>query len=109
MTTLLVVDEYDEGFPVVFFLTSSVDAATLCVCFGAIKDFVGVIQAQYFMTDDAPAFYNAWCLVMGRPGQQLLCSWHVDKSWQKRLLKVTHMSAEKRAFIYKLQKVCHCE
>ncbi|GFQ91573.1 MULE domain-containing protein [Trichonephila clavata] len=31
----------------------------------AIKNAVGIIETTTFMTDDAPAFYNAWSYVMG--------------------------------------------
>lgn len=33
------------------------------------------------MTDDAPAYYNAWSAIFSGTGQKLLCNWHVKKSW----------------------------
>lgn len=33
--------------------------------FSKIKDQVGQINAQVFMPDDAPAYYNAWERIMG--------------------------------------------
>jgi len=48
--------------------------------FEKIKVKVGIINSKVFMSDDAPAFYNAWSGVMGNVKHQLLCSWHVNKN-----------------------------
>lgn len=40
------------------------------------------------MSDDYPAYYNAWCQVMGTPDHYLLCSWHVLRSWRGQLPKI---------------------
>ena len=40
------------------------------------------------MTDDAPAYGNAWEQVMGPPAHRLLCVWHVDRAWRKNLPKI---------------------
>lgn len=38
------------------------------------------------MSDDAPAFFNAWSAVFHvSETQKLLCSWHVMKNWFKKL------------------------
>ena len=43
LTTLLVVDEYDEGFPESFFCSSSIDAIHLTIFYDYIKKAAGII------------------------------------------------------------------
>lgn len=43
------------------------------------------VAAKTFMSDDASQFYKAWSSVMGVPQQKLLCTWHVDRNWQKKI------------------------
>jgi len=38
------------------------------------------------MSDDAPAFINAWRATMSDPPHKLLCTWHVDRNWEKKNL-----------------------
>lgn len=51
-----------------------------------------------FMSDDDPAFVNAWVAVMPQPVHRLLCSWHVDRCWQNNLSKI--QTSEKRSLVY---------
>ena len=37
------------------------------------------------MSDLASQIYNVWVGAMGGKPLQLLCTWHVDKSWQTEL------------------------
>ena len=66
-----------------FFYSSKIDTTTLEKCFIAIKAECGIIKTRAFMSDDYQAYYNAWSNVMGNPGNKLLCSWHVMKSWSR--------------------------
>ncbi|KAH7979513.1 hypothetical protein HPB49_009710 [Dermacentor silvarum] len=56
------------------------------------------VAAKTFMSDDASQFYKAWSTVMGAPKEKLLCAWHVDKNWRKKI----HECVEKqlRPFAY---------
>jgi len=47
------------------------------------------------MTDDAPAFYNAWVATMGPVEHRLLCTWHVDKNWRQNVSKTSDGSEKK--------------
>ena len=38
-----------------------------------------------FMSDDFPAYYNAYKKVYGAPQHHLLCSWHIVKNWEKHI------------------------
>lgn len=57
------------------------------------------------MSDDAPAFWNAWISTMPSiPKFHLLCKWHVDNNWRKNLKKI-HGSQTVKAYIYKTLRV----
>lgn len=60
------------------------------------------VKATAFMSDDAPAFFNAWVSVMPAPQHKILCAWHVDKCWQKNLAKIK--ATEKKSLVYKILK-----
>ena len=54
----------------------------------SIKSRVGDLKAEYFMSDEAEQFFNAWQGVFGKKEvktKKLLCSWHVDRSWRRSL------------------------
>lgn len=52
------------------------------------------------MSDDAPAFINAWSDVMSVPQHHLLCNWHVDKNWRNNLV-IKINDPVKRSEVYK--------
>jgi len=79
--TIMTVDEFGSGCPVAFCFSNRSDEVIFRLFFEKIKVKVGIINAKVFMSDDAPAFYNAWHRVMGSVKHQLLCSWHVNKNW----------------------------
>lgn len=74
------------------------------VLFDAIKNKTGEVLTNVFMSDDAPAYFNAWQESMGPAGHQLFCSWHVDNSWRKNLCKIKR-SIMKKTMIYKTLRV----
>ena len=58
------------------------------------------------MSDDPDAYYNTWVSTFSRPDRKLLCSWHVDRSWQRKLnehLKDKEQMAEVYAALKSLQ------
>nr|CAI5858871.1 unnamed protein product [Callosobruchus analis] len=69
---------------------------------GHIKEKVGEIKAKVFMSDIAPAFYNAWCITMGPVQYRLLCAWHVDRCWQINLNKI--VNKDQKQIVYKTLK-----
>lgn len=89
LTTLLVIDEFGEGFPVAWCITNHEDFTTMCTFFRQVKKNSGTISSSWFMSDIAAQFYNAWVGVMDdcpRP-QKLLCTWHVDRAITTELRK----------------------
>ncbi|XP_050516483.1 uncharacterized protein LOC126891348 [Diabrotica virgifera virgifera] len=108
--TIVVVDRYGSGIPVAFCFSNRSDSALFEFFFNKIKDKVGNIQTQTFMSDDAPAFYNAWRHIMGPAEHQLLCSWHVQRNFFQNLNKITgDNSKEKRSLVFKTLKVLQSE
>ena len=100
LTTLVVVDEYGEGIPVAYLISNRVDTAIIGHFFHTIVNNVGPIKASVFMSDDDPIFYNAWSNIMPKPQHNLLCAWHVDRSWRKQLQKVKG-TQENKSQVYK--------
>lgn len=96
LTTLVVVDEFGNGFPCCFCFTKKKDTNTWNTFFTKVKESTGNITTNVFMSDDDPAFYNAWRNVMGDTEHKLLCSWHVDHSWRKQIQTKINGSYEKK-------------
>ena len=107
LTTVMVVDEYEEGIPAAFLVSARTDTSTLVQFFNALKCKAGSLHCAVFMSDDDSAFYNAWAEVMGAPRRRLLCSWHVDRAWSGKL----NMIADKQTkeAMYKALKICQTE
>ncbi|KAJ8966803.1 hypothetical protein NQ314_003299 [Rhamnusium bicolor] len=102
MITLMVIDEYVEGFPAAHMYTNRKNTYIYEVFFSKIKEKGGEIKANVFMSDIAPAFYNAWCKIMGPVQHQLLCAWHVDRCWRTNLYKISNK--DQRQMVYKTLK-----
>jgi len=83
LTTLMVVDEFSNGFPVAYMFPNRKNTCIFQHFFRSIKEKVGNITAKTFMSDMDDTFYNAWVSVMGGATYTLYCSWHVDRAWQK--------------------------
>lgn len=60
LTTVVVVDEFGEGYPVAWCLSNKTDTTALTYFFKSIKAKAGIIIPKWLMTDDAKQFYNAW-------------------------------------------------
>ena len=88
LTTVLVVDEFGEGYPVAWCLSNKTDTTVLTCFFKSIKIKAGIIIPKWLMTDDAEQFYNAWINAFGGNPRKLLCSWHVDRAWRGHLLSI---------------------
>jgi hypothetical protein len=88
LTTLMVIDEFRQGFPVAFMFSNRKDTFVYKLFFQTIKSAVGTVDTRIFMSDMAEEFYNAWLLTMGSVPHHLFCAWHVDRAWQKNLNKI---------------------
>ncbi|XP_028137903.2 uncharacterized protein LOC114332316 [Diabrotica virgifera virgifera] len=102
MTTVLVVDEFGNGFPVAFLFSNRKDSYINEVYFTEIRKVTGKIQTLNFMSDITSVFYLPWQTIMGTPIKQLYCSWHIDRAWQQNLGKISDL--DKRKWVYKSLK-----
>lgn len=98
LTTIMVLDDTRKGFAVAYMIASRTDTETSSLFFSLIKERTGNVTPKAFMTDDFPAFYNAWEEVMGSPCNRLLCSWHVLRSWTKNLSKIKDSDARTKCY-----------
>ena len=98
LITMLVVDEYGEGLPVAWCLSTREDEAIVTTFFQHIKQKVGLMSPSWIMTDDAEQFYNAWITTFNTYPQKLLCTWHVDHAWQNNLTKIKDKSLRCQAY-----------
>lgn len=85
LITLIVIDEFGEGYPVAWCLSNRTDLTVLLNLFKSKKQRVGSITPKWIMSDDAQQFYSAWIGVFGMGPQKLLCIWHVDRAWRGNL------------------------
>ena len=94
LITVLVTDEFGEGYPVAWCLSNREDQFVLQQFFTVVKKRVGSIKPKFFMSDDADQFYNAWRSVFGDADNKLLCTWHVDRAWRDKLRLIKHRQTQ---------------
>eukprot|EP00795_Rhopilema_esculentum_P016122 gene16122-7478_t len=85
LTSLLIVDEYGEEFPVAWCLSNREDFCTMKMFCEQVKQKTGNLAPTWFMSDIAPQFCKAFSTVYQCTPRQLYCTWHVDKTWQEQL------------------------
>ncbi|XP_065202653.1 uncharacterized protein LOC135832998 [Planococcus citri] len=104
--TILVLDSVNQGFPCAFLLTNRSDQAIYEFFFSKIRDSVGLIDTNLFMSDMEVGFGNAWTRIMGPPKKQLYCTWHVVRAWQQNLNRIGgEREADKKNETYKQLRV----
>ncbi len=101
LTTLMIIDEFGSGFPVAWCLSNHEDTTFMTVFFNVIKLNCGQIMANWFMSDIANQYYNAWVGVMNHHPKKLLCTWHVDEAWRENIREKVK-DAEVGAEVYKM-------
>ena len=104
LITLLVVDEYGEGFPVAWCITNKEDRVLLIEFFASVRTKCGIVRPLWFMSDMAEQYYLAWVSVFDRAPRKLLCTWHVDRAWRGALQQ--HVQGmERQAAVYSQLRV----
>ena len=91
LATLMTVDEDEEGVALAFCICDSESTPTMQTFFASVRDKIGFkIKADYFLTDNANAFFNAWCaeMVADTKPHKRLCAWHVNQNWNTHLGQV---------------------
>lgn len=72
LITVMVIDEYGEGFPVAWCFSNREDQTLLIAFYKAIMNQVGDITPRWFMSDLAEQFYSAWVLTFGKENPPFL-------------------------------------
>ena len=98
LITVLVTDEFGEGYPVAWCLSNRTDLTLLLSFFKSIKNRTGVIIPKWIMTDDADQYYSAWVGVFGLGPQKLLCTWHVDRAWRGHLNSIRNKEMAQKVY-----------
>ena len=89
LITLMVINSFGNGVPVAFFFSNKEDRDVLQYLFSEIKTIVGNLEPKVFMTDDAAAYWNAFEATMDcSKTKRLLCIWHVDRNWRKKVIEL---------------------
>lgn len=83
LITVIVVDEYGEGFPVAWCISNREDKLLLTNFFTALRNKVG--DLHFFMSDMAEQYYTAWVASFKNNPKKLLCTWHLDRAWRENL------------------------
>ncbi|KAJ8019506.1 Zinc finger transcription factor family protein 17 [Holothuria leucospilota] len=86
VTTIAVVDNYGEAIPVAWLVSDRQDESVLIPFMEALKNRVGNIKCDVFMSDLTSSFHNSWCCVFQSPVHRLFCKKHVKKDWNKNVL-----------------------
>ena len=88
LITILIMDSLGEGIPVAWAIGNHENTQLLTVFLSSIKDKIGSIKPNIFMSDDADQYFNSWVSVFGTNStKKLLCAWHVDRAWRKSLAR----------------------
>ena len=105
LKTSLIIDEFGQGIPAGWCLSSHEHFRTMTTFFKEIKKDYGLLESRFFISDMVVQFFNAWMAVMGDPRPtKLLCTWHVDEAWREELCrKIGDITVE--AEVYKSLKI----
>ena len=89
LTTLLVLDDLNQGFPCTFMFSNRTDCEMLKILLLTVRNELGSeVKTNVFMSDMAEEFFNAWKEIIGNPKLRLFCTWQVDRAWHKKLSKI---------------------
>ena len=86
LVTVMVIDDFGEGIPVGWAITTREDTSMLTYFLKALMERAGPLKPAVFMSDDAQQYWNSWSTVFGGNGtRKLLCTWHIDRAWRNAL------------------------
>ena len=102
LITLMVLDDFQEGIPVAWALSTREDKCTLVHILIVIKEICGPLEVSWFMSDMAPQYFTAWKEVFGQNQTKYLwCAWHVDRAWKEGLKRyVENTKIQKEVYHY---------
>ncbi|KAK6047843.1 hypothetical protein COOONC_14652, partial [Cooperia oncophora] len=88
LATIIVADHCDRALPAAFMLSFRMSENELVVLFDKVKELVPAFAPEFFMSDDAPSFYNAFRRVFPEAQtRKILCNWHVLQTFKRSARK----------------------
>ena len=103
LISIIVIDEFGEGFPAGWCLANKEDGVLLQVFFSHLKANTGIFSPKWLMSDMAEQYYSTWISVFGGSPNKLLCAWHVDRAWRKDILFYIKNKEEQAKIYYTLR------
>ncbi|KAF6213970.1 hypothetical protein GE061_011699 [Apolygus lucorum] len=99
LTTILVLDDLNEGYPGAFLISNRSDGQAMQLFFEVMAEAIGNgLQTEIFMSDMAESYYNGWVSVFPRPKSRLFCTRHVDQAWRENLKKIKVTLRQKEVY-----------
>jgi len=81
-------------------ISNRIDGAVLTILYSKIKLLPGQLQSNIFMSDMAESFFNTWIVEMKRPKHRLYCTWHVHRTWRKKLVQIKSKDKQCETYIF---------
>ena len=102
MIILVVVDEFNKGYPVEFFISNHADELSLRPFLEETKKRCPEdLKINTVMTDDDNSGWNAFTNVFGSVEQLLFCKWHITRVRRRRLSKLAPKTEVKNVLLEK--------
>lgn len=101
LSSLLILDECSEGFPIAFMFTDKFDVNTISLFLEKVKCSVRQIKPSVFISGTNNLCYSAWIKVIGVPKTRLFITSHVLAEW-KYHLDLECRPQEKRNSVFKM-------
>lgn len=103
LITLVVQDEFGKGYPVGHLISNGEAVRNLYYFLNSIKERSGYdfsIKGIRLMTDDDNAEWSAFSEVFGDHVIHLLCIWHINRSWNRKLKQILPGDMELRSELH---------
>ena len=115
LITLMVKDKTGMGCPVGHCISTREDTVAITIFFNEIRKKCGHrILVDYVMSDDARAYYNAWCNAMYKstdpPSTKPIpvkCMWHILKNWNQNLSNIVKDNNLREDLLISLRTMLH--
>lgn len=100
----MVLDDFQEGVPVLWALSSREDKLVLVKIFEALNEKCGDLHPSWFMSDMATQFFGAWDAVFkAKQTKYIWCNWHVDRAWKEGLKRHVTLKSQQISLYHHLK------
>lgn len=104
--TILTITDLNQGVPVAFLISSTVNEHILKAFLAKVKNRVGLICAKVFMSDDDPMFRYAWEATLTEDTLlkplYINCSWHMDRTFRRAIGSKISAPISEKAVVYQM-------